>query len=85
MPYIEQSMRDVVNDGGLASLEQMNLSPGALTYIFTRLLRAFSTRNGIGYTTYATQVGILETCKLELYRQRVAPYEDFKKERNGDV
>jgi len=30
-------------------------------------------------------MGVLESCKLEFYRQVVAPYEDFKKKEHGSV
>jgi len=30
-------------------------------------------------------VGVLECAKMELYRRVAAPYEDKKKEENGDV
>jgi hypothetical protein len=30
-------------------------------------------------------IGALENCKMELYRRKIAPYEDIKIEENGDV
>jgi hypothetical protein len=30
-------------------------------------------------------VGALECCKLELYRKRIAPYEELKERENGPI
>jgi hypothetical protein len=56
---------------------------GLLNYIFTRILQdAYPEDN---YNSFNERIGILECCKLELYRSRVAPYEEQKKFENGDV
>jgi hypothetical protein len=56
---------------------------GLINYIFTRILQdAYPEDN---YNSFNERIGILECCKLELYRSRVAPYEEQKKFENGDV
>jgi hypothetical protein len=39
----------------------------------------------VGYAEINEVVGVLECCKLELYRRLAAPYEDTKIKENGDV
>ena len=37
------------------------------------------------FSDYNALLGCLEATKLELYRRHIAPYEDKKREENGDV
>lgn len=82
MPYIQQSKR-VRFDPGLEALP-IPSNPGELNYLITRILHAY-----IGtaphYADYNAVIGVLECAKLELYRRRVAPYEDSAILKNGDV
>lgn len=59
-------------------------TPGELNYVFTReaLLYLGERPN---YQRFNDVLGALEGCKLELYRRRIAPYEDKKILENGDV
>lgn len=57
-------------------------SEGELNYIITQLLLAQKPER---YKDYNALVGVLECCKLELYRRVVASYEEVKCETNGDV
>jgi hypothetical protein len=41
--------------------------------------------NGENYQHFNDVLGALEGAKLELYRRRIAPYEDTKIVENGDV
>ena len=73
--------------------KRLNLCPqtaGGLNYCFTTLcIRYLCIRYlhkfGEKYQTYNDIMGALEGCKLELYRRKIAPYEDKKIEENGDV
>jgi hypothetical protein len=58
---------------------------GDLNYIFTKIINHYMNRKGEKYQHYNDVIGALEACKLELYRRRVAPYEDKKITENGDV
>ena len=88
MAYIKGNMRDRI-DGDLEKLidnvrtfneEQRD---SVLDYIFTVMLAgSFDTESCL---TYERKLGILEGCKLELFRRRIAPYLDKKMEENGDV
>lgn len=91
MPYIIQDKRDVLDPqieellNGLRELESddpSNSMAGNLNYIFTKLLIAVSSKK---YDDINEAVGVLECCKLELYRRFAAPYENQKAHDNGDV
>ena len=74
-----------------ADKESMSCFPGHLNYILTTLILNVYTQYGekegfkIGYSDYNEIVGMLECCKLEMYRRQAAPYEDKKIQENGDV
>ncbi len=40
---------------------------------------------GESYQTYNDIIGALENAKLEFFRRKISPYEDRKKESNGDI
>lgn len=87
MPYIREWQKASILDGFDLSklLEHADtLSSGEINYIITKILLAWI---GISksYGTYNSAIGILECAKLELYRRQIAPYEDKKREKNGDV
>ena len=80
MPYIknERRARLNLNLGDVAG-------PGELNYKITRLLLEYLDLHGESYQTYNDILGALEGAKLELYRRRVAWYEDQKIKEHGDV
>lgn len=78
MPYIPEEKR------GFGTL----LSPknrGELNYAITTLCKEYIARAGERYENYDAVIGTLECVKLELYRRRIAAYEDKKIKENGDV
>ena len=79
MPYIKQADRERVDLGW--TLE----NAGELNYLFTTAAHEYWELNGQNYQAFNDIIGALEGCKLELYRRKVAPYEDKKIEENGDV
>lgn len=79
MPYIKQEDR-------LPIPEMVPESAGDLNYLITKLLLEYiDEKGGMSYTVVNEVVGVLECAKLELYRRLAAPYEDEKRELNGDV
>lgn len=58
--------------------------PGYLNYIITKLLKNVY-REKMQYHSFNEIVGILECCKLEIYRHIIGRYEDSKISQNGDV
>jgi hypothetical protein len=80
MPYVEPEVR-VRLDKGTAPA-----SAGELNYLISKLLDDYLRRKGgIRYERLNEVVGVLECVKLEFYRRIAAPYEDGKKDENGDV
>lgn len=92
MPYIKSEKREVLNpaiDEMLNALRELesddpqNSMAGNLNFVFTRLLdKAYSSPR---YDDINEAIGVLECCKLELYRRLAVPYEDQKRYENDDV
>jgi len=82
MPYIKKKDRkkfDMWNSYKVPS------TCGELNYIFSCIIRAYIRIKGECYQTYNDIIGALENCKIELYRRKIAKYEDKKIKENGDV
>jgi len=79
MPYINQDRRDdVVHTWDYKTAGEFN-------YAVTKMITYYIEKNGESYQTYNDIMGALEGIKLELYRRKIAPYEDKKIKENGDV
>jgi uncharacterized protein (UPF0297 family) len=95
MPYIAQSQRpalDAAVDELVEALVKQKLDDetasheGMLNYAITRLLmKVYGQADSTRYAQINNAVGMLECCKLELYRKVAAPYEDQKEHDNGAV
>lgn len=91
MPYINQESRKLLDSDIDWLVHQLKLvykeidggKAGLLNYTITRLL--LDTYDKDNYDSYNERIGVLEACKLEFYRKRVAPYEDQKEYENGGV
>lgn len=84
-PYVDAKTRAVFNHEFRLALDAVrDCEPGELCYALTRLVDTWLGSTPT-YDDFAVAIGVLETAKLELYRRRVAPYEDFKRTANGDV
>jgi len=79
MPYIKQKRRLQIEEGDTID------TCGELNYAITKLIVDYLENRGEKYQTYNDIIGALEGIKLELYRRKIAPYEDMKKDANGDV
>ncbi len=79
MPYIKQEARHRIDAIGAPE------DAGELNYFFTTICHEYFDVNGQNYQAFNDIIGALEGCKLELYRRKVAPYEDAKIIENGDV
>jgi hypothetical protein len=78
MPYIKREDRSKV-------LESGPTNAGELNYYIHMLLEKYVLQVGESYQTYNDILGALEGVKLELYRRRVANYEEKKISENGDI
>lgn len=81
MPYINQARREALNPDGWDTPS----NAGELNFVVTKLCHLYWAENGSNYQAFNDIIGALEGCKLELYRRKVAPYEDEKIKENGDV
>jgi hypothetical protein len=88
MPYIKQERRDLYDSlitELVGKLRDNGSNPaGDLNYIITNLLKKRYSGEEC-YKIYNEMIGILECCKLELYRRAISDYEDLKIKENGDV
>ena len=78
MPYLKKKDRPAVKVSGKPG------KAGELNYILTKIVLWWLGKEP-NYERYNAAVGALECAKIELYRRMIAPYEDKKKEENGDV
>lgn len=79
MPYVNFDDR-----GKIATTIPDGLSAGQINFIIADIMDQF-----IGpapnYDRINAAIGIMECCKLELYRRIAVPFEDKKMLQNGDV
>lgn len=80
MPYVSRETRVALD----AYHTPTPRTPGELAYCVTELVQKFLGEEPT-FTGYAAAIGVLECAKLELYRRRIAEYEDGKIAENGDV
>ena len=88
MPYIVQHERLALHSEVNRLVEKLydHPGPGNYNYVITRILNeGYDLTTRPSYAKLNEALGILEAVKLELYRRVAAPYEDQKKEQNGDV
>ena len=84
MPYIKGSqILEMFDLGG--DMIRTPKDPGELNYVLTSHLIDYIGAKGLSYQTINDIVGALEGCKLEFYRRVAVPYEDDKRDQNGDV
>lgn len=87
MPYINEEIRKVWMNMGLEELlnyMKRSTPPGDLNYIITMILSKALGENP-NYARFNEIIGVLECCKLEMYRRKIAEYENQKIKENGDV
>ena len=79
MPYIPRHTRL-----RLANKDAQPSNIGELNYMLTRELLHWIGEEE-SYAKYNEAIGLLECMKMEMYRKRVAKYEDKKEKENGAV
>ncbi len=90
MPYIKKSDRLRIefcseDINAITRLIKTIETEGDLNYVITRLCQEFLDKKGEKYSVYNTIIGALECAKLELYRRKIAIYEEKKIVENGDL
>lgn len=78
MPHIDKSLKDALDGEHIRASEA-----GHLTYKFYKEGLQYMARKGESYSNYCHVIGSLVCTALELYRRKVAPYEDRKIAENG--
>lgn len=81
MPYIKPGKRPKF-EKLLESMKELVTEEGDLNYVLFAFCKRYIPQH---YYAFKNFVGELECCKMEVYRQLVAPYEDEKQQSNGDV
>lgn len=82
MPYIPEERRRVL-DPLIDHLITAAGTDGERNYVITQFL--MKSIGLINYMTIQRMMGLIECVKQEIYRRVAAPYEDKKREENGDV
>jgi hypothetical protein len=85
MPYIKSREDRKRLDKIVKQNIDLFYKKGNINYFLFRLFKALIASNGMSYGAAKDFIGELECAKLEIYRRKVAPYEDEKIEENGDV
>lgn len=80
MPYIVAERREEL----LHKEGEYPTTAGELNFLITKIILEFLEATPT-YASYNEVIGVLECCKLEMYRRAVGPYEDTAIEKNGDV
>lgn len=84
MPYIpDKKLRKQLDEAvySFVGCGDTDDHTGKLNYFLFKLAKHY----GRNYKSYRDFIGELEAAKLEIYRRLVAPYEDKKIKKNGDV
>ncbi len=81
MPYIPDKYERKILDRIVYNFFRLLRQTGRLNYFLFKLAKTIC----CSYEDYRNFIGELEAAKLEIYRRQIAPYEDSKKEMNGDV
>lgn len=87
MPYVTESERRQF-ECAIKELQigmSAGITVGQLNYLFTRIALIYTELRGLNYTCLNDVVGALESAKAEFQRRLVAPYEEKKANKNGDV
>ena len=79
MPYISENERQAIAEGCTP------ITAGQLNYAIHLLIDDYIIKNGLNYQTCNDVMGALQGVQQEFYRRKVAPYEDEKKDQNGDI
>lgn len=93
MPYIKKDHRKLYDSEikkivkSIVSWEQDNNEPavGQMNYVVSKMIQIYLTSVEEKYHNYNAMIGMLECAKLELYRDKVAPYEIKAKKKNGKL
>ena len=82
-PYIPTKRREEIAKGSTPqSAGELN---DKITSVILEYLYEINCSSPNTYSDYNEIIGVLECCKLEIYRKRISKYEDMKCTQNGEV
>ena len=83
MPYIKEGRRNEIDENGIHSVD----GAGELNYFITTSILNYlwDRTDDPSYEDHNEVIGVLECCKLEIYRRLISRYEDQKIKENGDI
>jgi len=91
MPYIKPEDRtkykelleliEVLSNNAVELLK----TAGDLNYFITKICHIYLKNKGLKYQNLNEVIGVLECAKQEFYRKIASPYEDKKRDENGEV
>ncbi len=90
MPYIDETKREGLENAltsiacRIIAIDEADQA-GMLNYCISTLLSKSLAAQGTNYRKINELIGVLECAQLELYRRVASPYEDEKRDSNGDV
>lgn len=84
MPYIKEERRTAI-DSAVLELNHYIDGPGELNYAITKLCLKYLEEGVFGYSTLSAVRAVLHDVHDEFYRRVMVPYEEKKREENGDV
>ena len=79
MPYITERDRRQIDVGKNPE------NAGQLNYLLTMICSQYLRDNDECYQSYNDIIGVLTCIQHEMYRRKIAPYEEKKIEANGDL
>lgn len=79
MPYIAKAERDYIAAGNPPT------TVGELNYCITALIMSYARAGTMSYLVINDVLGAMKGAELEFYRRVAVPYEEAKREANGDV
>lgn len=85
MPYVRPEIRGHIDKAVTELSLTCDGKLGSMNYAITKLCLKWMGREEPSYDRYQSVVGLLECVLQEFYRRKVAPYEDSKKNENGEV
>lgn len=89
MPYINKEIRPPLKEKADQLVESLKLLgdenlAGNLNFAISRIIWKLLEEK-TRYSRINELIGALECIKLEMYRRQAAPYENIKRDSNGDV
>ena len=86
MPYITNSQKLILmSEDGAVLYPQCVNNVGELTWMLYKIVKIYLAKGQKRYAEYAQIIAALDNTKAEFRRRELDPYEDCKRQENGDV